>query len=114
MGSEIRPFKRQRSDIGVIRTDTTIYVSTTGSDSNSGLVASKPFRTIEKAFSFLKNYHILEDAEVTIQVKGGKYRLENELVMDHPQGERITLKGESGRVSNVTSVTSYTDTTTYS
>lgn len=113
MGSEIRPFRRQRGDIGVIRSDTTIFVSPTGNDNNSGLTETKPFRTIAKAFTFLKNYHILEDATVTISLTAGKYRISSELVMDHPQGNRILLKGYNTPVKNVTKINSYLDTTSY-
>lgn len=114
MGSEIRPFRRQRSDIGIIRSDTNIFVSTTGNDNNSGLTESKPFRTIAKAFDYLKGYHILDGATVTVTLAAGKYRITEQVVMDHPQGSQITLKGYNGTNGNVESIGSYEDTSTYS
>lgn len=113
MGSEVGSTRR-RDDIGLIRSTANIYVSPTGNDSNTGLLSSSPFRTIQKAFDFLKNYYILEDAEVIINLAAGKYRISSELLMDHPQGERITLKGAAGVVGNATTISSYTDTTSYS
>jgi hypothetical protein len=114
MGSEVGSVKRKRDQVGVFRTDTTVYVSTTGKDTNSGLSESTPFRTISKAFSFLKNYTFLEDADITISVAAGVYNISSTLVMDHPQGDRITLQGASGTVSNINDVSEYTDTTSLS
>ena len=92
---------------------TFLYVSTTGSDSNNGLSSTKPFRTIKKAFDFLSSYHIPENASVTISLADGNYNVSSTLVMDHPDGIRITLKGGAQVVGSVTSVSNYLDTTSY-
>ena len=113
MGSEVGSVKRKRDQVGVFRSNVTIYVSTKGSDSNSGLSESTPFRTIQKAFNFLKNYTILEEARVTIRLASGVYTISSTLIMDHPQGDRITIQGDSGIVSPIDDITEYTDTTSY-
>ena len=92
---------------------TFLYVSTTGSDNNNGLSSTKPFRTIKKAFDFLSSYHIPENASVTISLADGNYNVSSTLVMDHPDGIRITLKGGAQVVGSVTSVSNYLDTTSY-
>jgi len=113
MGSEVGSTRR-RDDIGLIRTTANIYVSPTGSDSNSGVYSTSPFRTIQKAFNYLKKFYILEGGEVIINLAAGVYRISSELLMDHPQGERITIAGAAGVTKQATAITSYTDTTSYS
>jgi len=113
MGSEVGSVKRKRDQVGVFRTDTTVYVSTTGRDTNSGLSESTPFRTIQKAFNFLKNYTFLEGANITIKLASGSYSVSSTILADHPQGEQITLQGESGIISGINKVTNYTDTSSY-
>ena len=112
MGSEVGSTRR-RDDIGLIRTTANIYVSPTGSDSNSGVYSTSPFRTIQKAFDYLKKFYILEGGEAIINLASGVYRISSELLMDHPQGEKISLVGAAGVGGSATSITSYTDTTSY-
>lgn len=89
-----------------------VYVSPTGNDTNSGIASTKPFRTISKAFSFLSDYHIPKGAEAVIDLASGVYTISSEILVDHPDGARITLRGAEGVVSNITSVSNYTDTST--
>ncbi len=108
--SRVRPGDRQ-----TLRGAIDLYVSTTGNDtSNSGTISTSPFGTISKAFDYLKAFYFAKDCTVTINVAEGTYNTVSELVMDHPQGNRITLKGPSTLVKTATEVTSYTDTTAFS
>jgi len=108
--SKVRPGDRQ-----TLRGAIDLYVSTTGNDtSNSGTISTSPFLTISKAFDYLKAFYFAKDCTVTINVAEGTYNITSELVMDHPQGNRITLKGPSTLVKTATEVTSYTDTTAFS
>ena len=108
--SKVRPGDRQ-----TLRGAIDLYVSTTGNDtSNSGTISTSPFGTISKAFDYLKAFYLAKDCTVTINVAEGTYNIISELVMDHPQGNRITLKGPSTLVKTATEVTSYTDTTAFS
>ncbi len=113
MGSEVGSIKRKRDQVGIFRTDVVVHVSPRGSDSNAGLSESTPFRTVKKAFAFLKNYTFLEEAKVTIRLAAGVYKISETLVMDHPQSDRITLEGSEGLVSGISEISSYTDTTSY-
>ena len=102
---------RRASDQKVVRGNLSLYVSPTGNDNSNGKTATTPFRTISKAFSFIKGFYIADDANVTINVASGVYNIASELVMDHPQGNRITLKGPSSLVQTARSAKNYIDTT---
>ena len=91
---------RRASDQKVIRGNLSLFVSTRGKDTNIGNVSTKAFLTIEKAFSYLKGFYIAEGASVTINLAAGVYSSNAELVMDHPQGNLITLKGPSSVVQS--------------
>lgn len=105
---------RRASDQKVIRGNLSLFVSTKGKDTNIGNVSTKAFRTIEKAFSYLKGFYIAEGASVTINLAAGVYSSNAELVMDHPQGNLITLKGPSSVVQSAYNAKNYTDTTGFS
>ena len=108
--SKVRPGDRQ-----TLRGAIDLYVSTTGNDtSNSGTISTSPFLTISKVFDYLKAFYFAKDCTITINVAEGTYNITSELVVDHPQGNRITLKGPSTLVKTATEVTSYTDTTAFS
>lgn len=108
--STVRPGDRQ-----TLRGAISLYVSTTGNDtSNSGTISTSPFLTISKAFDYLKAFYFAKDCTVTINVAEGTYNITSELVMDHPQGNRITLKGPSTLTKTATEVSAYTDTTAFS
>lgn len=53
--------------------DTTFYVATTGSDSNTGLSAAAPFRTLQKAWDSICQNYDLNNYTATIKVAGGTY-----------------------------------------
>lgn len=51
----------------------TLYVSTTGSDSNNGLSAGAPFLTIQKAINVLQQNYDLNGYTATVQLADGTY-----------------------------------------
>ncbi|MBR8228104.1 hypothetical protein KDX05_07235 [Burkholderia vietnamiensis] len=51
----------------------TLYVSSSGSDSNSGLTSGSPFATLNKAYSVLQQNYDLNGFAATIQVANGSY-----------------------------------------
>lgn len=51
----------------------TLYVATTGNDSNSGLSAGSPFLTIQKAWNTLRDSYDLNGFIATIQLADGTY-----------------------------------------
>lgn len=61
------------SSTSVLTTARTYYVATTGSDSNTGLDATVPFRTIQKAIDTAQALSILANVNVTIQLADGTY-----------------------------------------
>jgi hypothetical protein len=71
-----------------------IYVSLTGSDSNTGLSLGSPFLTIQRAidkYREVKN----SNSETTIQIASGNYSLTNAILLtssDNPSG-KLTFKG---------------------
>ena len=111
MGSSIGITRRNLDTIRSLSANTNIYVSTTGSDTNVGTRISSPFRTIEKAITFLNEYYIPENFKVNIILSEGTYTITSELLFDHPQGKQITLKGSVFKTSEAKRITDYTDTT---
>ena len=85
--------------VTVINANITYYISTTGSDNNSG-ASDSPWRTLGKAFSVLRDKKISKTATVTINIADvinlaeGDYQ-ESEIIIDHPDGERIEIVGQT-------------------
>ena len=77
--------------------DTSYYISSSGNDTTGDGSSGTPWATPHKAFETLKDYYVPEDVAVSIIIKDGEIDLssEDDLVIDHPQGDRITLKGEN-------------------
>ena len=59
-------------DATALAADRTYYVSTTGSDSNSGLSAGAPFATLQAAANAARNLR-LDGRTVTVQIADGTY-----------------------------------------
>ena len=112
MGSSIGITRRNLDTIRTLNTNTNIYVSPTGSDTNVGTRLGSPFRTIAKAITFLNDFYIPENVTVNILLSEGVYTLTSELLIDHPQGKQITIKGLTFKTSDALSITEYIDTTT--
>jgi hypothetical protein len=71
-----------------------LYVSTTGDDVNGTGASGTPWATIDKALDFLTNFAIL--AEVTIHIDRGDYSGDtSDLVIKHPNGDKIVIQGAS-------------------
>jgi len=82
----------------------TLYVSPTGSDSNSGLSAGTPLLTIQAAFEKLAKNYDLASNHATIQLADGTYAaglsMERSIV-GQPGVGGLILNGNSGTPSNV-------------
>lgn len=77
-----------------ISTHMNLYVSTLGDDVlNSGIEEGSPFRTPARAIRWLGDKLITETGFVTINFRGGIYDIEDELVFDHDQGNRVAFVG---------------------
>jgi hypothetical protein len=88
-------------NIDVINTPITLYLSSTGDDTTGDGSVGNPWETIERAFEYLSTKLIT--ASVTISIKNGTYAVSSRINLDHPNGEYITISGESevGVIFNV-------------
>lgn len=88
--------------VPIISANTTFFVRTDGSDSNTGLVnsAAGAFLTIQKAVNVVSGSFLLTGVSVVIQVADGTYN------------EAVTLKKINGAVGAANSVTIQGNTTT--
>ena len=78
----------------VIATKVNLYVSPFGDDVlNSGVEDDSPFRTPKRAIEWLGDKYISDFGFVTINFAPGIYELDQELVFDHEQGNRVAFVG---------------------
>ena len=96
--------------IATINTNTTIYVTTAGSDSTGTGSVSTPFATIAYAMSYLQNFNITANAAVTISVGSGTFNQTAALNLYHPCGSQISITGTSsaGTPQTITSANTTT------
>lgn len=83
----------------------TLYVATTGSDSNNGLSAGSPFLTIQKAWNVLHGGYDLAGYTATIQLADGAYNaglLAKGLICGQVSEASVVVKGNSGNSAAVT------------
>ena len=90
-----------------------IYVDPTYGDDNlnSGLSLVAPFRTLSKAFTYLRDKYITEQGFVTINLSEGIHTIDGDLRFSHPNGDRISISGAATNQYNLKEVTSYSDST---
>ncbi len=89
---------------------TTLYVSTSGSDSNDGLTVGTPFLTIQKAVDTFNSHVTLAQSNVTIQLADGTYTLTDPVYVGRMYSTgTLTINGNNSTPSNVI-VTSSTST----
>lgn len=88
-----------------------IYVDQTYGDdnANSGLSLVAPFRTLSKAFSYLRDKYITEQGFVTINLSAGIHQIDGDLRFSHPNGDRVAISGLATNPYNLKEVTSYSD-----
>ena len=97
-----------------INEDLTLYVATDGSDElNTGLTLNSPFATPHKALTYLGDKFISGNAIVTIQCAAGKYTFDKNLVVTHPNSDRIAIVGADPVELTLKQVDAYIDTTGY-
>ena len=79
--------------------DTTFYVATTGSDSNTGLSAGSPWLTLQHAWDAICSQYDLAQYTATIQVADGTYAALQTTI--GAVGGAIVLNGNAATPSNV-------------
>ena len=90
--SDIETINSQLDTI-VIKKEENIYVDLNGNDENDGLTISKPFKTIQKAFNYIK-----DDVKSSLVKKyivniGSGVFNEINILFDTPTVERVIIKG---------------------
>lgn len=85
----------------------TFYVAPTGSDSNSGVSASSPFATIQKAIDTITRYQsIARGVIATIQLANGTYTVTAATTLNQfAGGGQILIQGDTATPGNVTITT---------
>lgn len=88
---------------------TYIYVNpSTGNDvTGSGLSSVSPFQTIQRAFDYLEDKTITNEGFVIIKLAAGIHVVTETIVVNHPDGSRISICGAEPSVRNLKQVTSY-------
>jgi hypothetical protein len=81
--------------IGVIASNLTLNVATTGSDTTGLGTTAAPWATPHKAMAYLSNYQIAQGVTVTVSVADGVYTFTTPLVLNHPNGSQIAINGGS-------------------
>lgn len=91
-----------------ISTLVNLYVSPLGDDVlNSGIEEGSPFRTPKRAIRWLGDKIITETGFVTVNFTGGIYDIEEELVLDHDQGDRVAFIGADPEILLLQEVSYY-------
>jgi len=93
-----------------IALNTDWYISPSGSDVTGDGSLGTPWYSIAKAFEELKDIRINKEAYLTINVLDGLYDFNEETVLNHPDGERIEVIGNTPPTRGMISVISYTGT----
>jgi len=86
--------------MSVINIDTTAFISTTGSDVTGDGTSGNPWASITKAFTWLSNKRIDDNASFYIQLANGTYNSVTPMIYQHPS-VRIRIIGDLTTPSNV-------------
>lgn len=92
----------------VIATPVNLYVSPYGDDAlNSGIEEGSPFQTPGRAIEWLGDKYISDSGFVTINFAAGIYDLDDQIVLDHEQGNRIAFIGAEPEILLLSYVSDY-------
>ncbi|WP_300163382.1 hypothetical protein [Solidesulfovibrio sp.] len=86
---------------GLLSANTTIYVATTGSDATGDGSSSAPFASIAQALASIKNKLIASGVTMTIQVADGTYSVSSTINIDHPDADKIQIRGNTAAETKV-------------
>lgn len=86
---------------GLIAVNTAIYVATTGNDATGTGSSSTPYASISKALSSIAGKLIASGVTVTIQVANGTHAIDSTIVIDHPDGDKIQILGNTSAETTV-------------
>ncbi|MHC1792201.1 hypothetical protein [Solidesulfovibrio sp.] len=86
---------------GLISVNTTIYVATTGDDVGGTGAVGAPFASISRALTSIAGKLIASGVVVTIQVADGTYTVSSTISVDHPDGDKIQILGNTSAETTV-------------
>ncbi len=94
---DLSKFAKITDVITRIKTDTTVYLSPTGSDTTGDGSSSNPFFSIKRAVLWLNDYSLDPDVYVTIRGLAGTYNYNNnhKAYLIHPDAERVKIHFDS-------------------
>ena len=93
--------------LGVITTDTTFYVATTGNDTTGDGSSGSPWATLSHAYDYLGDYiWDTSNVSVTIQLGDGEFVETAPIYLDHICGASLYITGENTYTKSMTSVQS--------
>ena len=95
--------------VAAINSQTTLYVTTGGSDATGDGTVGNPFATPNGAYNWLKNKYIT--SQVTIDIADGTYSNLDTLIIQHACSRYILFEGNTSNPENV--VLSYASDQTY-
>jgi hypothetical protein len=102
----------ETAQIETIELDTTLHVATTGSDETGDGSELAPWATVKHAVDYLQDTWIPGNVTVTIELDDGTYTVtDDRIVVDHPNGARIQIKGKNTYSKVMSSVVSRTGET---
>jgi hypothetical protein len=87
-----------------ISSNTTLHVSTSGSDTTGDGSSSTPWATVHKAMDYLDDKIIASDVTVIIQLSDGSHSYTNSIYFSHPNGRRVRIVGTTVNSISLTSV----------
>ena len=93
---------------GLITEDTTIYVSSSGSDTTGDGGVSTPFYHPNAAFKYLRDFIISTKATVTVYMASGDYTYTEAITPIHPQDHCIKVRGAAVQTTSWTGIDSWT------
>lgn len=80
----------------------TLNVATTGSDTTGDGTAAAPYASIAKALASLADKSIDAGVVVTIRVADGTYTVSSPIVVNHPDGDKIQILGNTAAETALT------------
>lgn len=86
---------------GLIATNTTIYVATTGNDTTGDGSSGAPFASIAQALYAIRNKLIAAGVTVTIQLANGTYTIPSSINIDHTDSDKIQILGNTSAETTV-------------
>lgn len=90
----------------IIDSNLSLYIATTGNDTTGDGSSGNPWLTIAKAFDYLATRRIAADVYVKIYIANGIYESNSQIIVNHPDGIRIQIRGVNFYYYTISSIES--------